>query len=84
MDDQNKQFYYILRTPTLKNITSKGLLYSSPETTYLQVKASFCKNDTINSTKNICLPLTDIAQLSNYGRFFLFIENQVDNSTVSM
>jgi len=29
MNDDTKEFYYILRTPILKNLTAHGLLYAS-------------------------------------------------------
>ena len=29
MNDDTKKFYYILRTPVLKNLTAHGLLYAS-------------------------------------------------------
>lgn len=79
MDDLTKQFYYILRTPTEKDIAAHGLLYTTPETTYMQVKVNFC----VNATPPTCLPADEMARLSNFGRFFLFVQYEIDNSTVS-
>jgi hypothetical protein len=80
LSDHNKQFYYVLRTPSRKDLTSYGLLYSTPETRYIQAKASFC----LNGTGRVCKPYENMTQLANYGRFFLFIENEVDDSSVSL
>jgi hypothetical protein len=70
MNDANKQFYSVLRTPTYKNITAIGRLYSSNFTRYLQLKADLC--DTNNVTAN-CKSNDTITNLTNFGRMFLFI-----------
>ena len=80
MNEKTKQFYYILRTPRPKDLTTYGLLYTSPQTRYVRVKAYFCRNGT-NIT---CMSQQQMTELSNYGRFFLFIEDQVDNSSLSL
>ena len=72
IDDNNKKFYYYLRTPVLKNLSAFGLLYTSNITQYVKIKAYFCSN---LSSSVACLPPDNITYLSNYGRFFLFIEN---------
>jgi hypothetical protein len=78
MNDDTKKFYYILRTPD-QPLKARGLLFSTPVAVYPSFKMSFCK-DTAMVT---CLSGNDKYELTNYGRIFLFIEQQADKSSVS-
>ena len=78
MNSATKQFYYILRTPVDK-MTAKGLLYSSDNNSYVRVKVSYCYDPENQS----CYDNDTINRLSNFGRFFLFVENKPDTSSVS-
>lgn len=76
MSDATKKFYYIMRFPT-QDMYAKGLLYSTDESTYIRAKVSYCYN------QSYCLDNNTMFQLSNFGRFFLFIENEPDKSIIS-
>ena len=52
MSPKTKEFYYILRTPSKKDLQSFGVLYSTPRSQYVRVKASFC----VNTSEIICMP----------------------------
>lgn len=80
MNEATKRFYYVLRTNSQPSMAS-GLLYSSETATYARVKASYCVNSTSNN--NSCATNDTLNNRSNYGRFFLFIQNQPDTSSVS-
>lgn len=56
---------------------AKGLLYSTDNNTYIRVKVSYCVDSPT------CLDNQTMANLSSYGRFFLFIENDPDTSVIS-
>ena len=42
MNDETKQFYYILRTPSTP-LKSRGLLFSTDVAVYPSIKLNFCK-----------------------------------------
>jgi hypothetical protein len=74
MSDSTKKFYYVLRTPT-QPLYAQGLLYTTDVSTYVRVKMSFCYNGTASNT---CINNETMAYLSNFGRFFLFVQNTPD------
>lgn len=78
MSNNTKMFYQILRTPG-QPLKAKGLLFSTPMAVYPSFKLSFCKDN----GSNTCLTGNDKYELTNYGRIFLFVEQQTDNSSVS-
>ena len=78
MNDETKKFYYILRTPSTP-LKSRGLLFSTDVAVYPSIKLNFC-TETNNKT---CLKGDSKSSLTNYGRLFLFIEQQKDTSSVS-
>jgi len=80
MNEATKKFYYILRTNS-QPINASGLLYSSEEATYARVKVSYCYN--ASTVNNSCVSNDTLNNLSNFGRFFLFIQNIPDTTSVS-
>lgn len=78
MSQDTKEFYYILRTAG-QPLKARGLLFSTPMAVYPSFKMSFCKDSALVT----CLSGNPKYELTNYGRIFLFIEEQVDNSSVS-
>lgn len=78
MSDDTKKFYYFLRTPATP-LKSRGLLFTTDVAVYPSIKLNFC---TGNTTVN-CLAGDAKSFLTNYGRLFLFIEQQQDPSSVS-
>lgn len=79
MSNSTKNFYYIQRYP-IAEMKAKGLLYSTDTNTYIRAKISYCQNTTNSSN---CVDNNTMYNLSSYGRFFLFIKNDIDTSVIS-